>query len=59
MTNYTTKELTHIIDTTSFTNQSQTFNYYVSLYNEIRDVRILRETVITIKRYVSILINVL
>lgn len=59
MTNYTTKELTHIIDTTSFTNQSQTFNYYVSLYNEIRDVKILRETVITIKRYVSILINVL
>ncbi len=59
MTNYTTKELTHIIDTTSFTNQSQTFNYYVNLYNETRDVRILRETVITIKRYVSILVNVL
>ena len=59
MTNYTTKELTHIIDTTSFTNQTQTFNYYVNLYNETRDVRILQKTVITIKRYVSILIDVL
>ncbi|MBE6115896.1 MAG: hypothetical protein E7187_03605 [Erysipelotrichaceae bacterium] len=59
MTNYTTRELTHIIDTTSFTNQTQTFNYYVNLYNETRDVRILQKTVITIKRYVSILINVL
>lgn len=57
MTNYTTKELTHIIDTTSFTNQTQTFNYYVNLYNENRDVRILQKTVITIKRYVSILVN--
>ncbi len=59
MTNYTTRELTHIINTTSFTNQTQTFNYYVNLYNETRDVRILQKTVITIKRYVSILINVL
>jgi len=59
MTNYTTRELTHIIDTTSFTNQTQTFNYYVNLYNETRDVRILQKTVITIKRYISILINVL
>lgn len=59
MTNYTTRELTHIIDTTSFNNQTQTFNYYVNLYNETRDVRILQKTVITIKRYVSILINVL
>ncbi len=59
MTNYTTRELTHIIDTTSFTNQTQTFNYYVNLYNETRDVRILQKTVITIKRYVSILVNVL
>ncbi|MBR3352156.1 MAG: hypothetical protein IKP88_07105 [Lachnospiraceae bacterium] len=59
MTNYTTRELTHIIDTTSFTNQTQTFNYYVNLYNETRDVRILQKTVITIKRYASFLINVL
>ena len=59
MTNYTTRELTHIINTTSFNNQTQTFNYYVNLYNETRDVRILQKTVITIKRYVSFLINVL
>ena len=59
MTNYTTRELTHIINTTSFTNQTQTFNYYVNLYSETRDARILQKTVITIRRYVSILINVL
>lgn len=59
MTGISTSELTHIISTTSYLDQHQTFNYYVTLYSEERDIRILKKTIITIKRYVSILINIL
>ena len=59
MTNYTISELSHIINTTSYVNQSQTFSYYANLYSEVRNIKVIQKTIITIRRYVSILINVL